>query len=356
MKRFKRILVVFDSKTDNHALFNQALDLVQRNNASLTVVDIIEEAPVDLVKGQTSELTKKAQKSTSPIIENFQFDNSDTTLIAPEDAGLTGGDNTTDIHLIDIQERIKQDELQNFQQFLADFNHAGIQVNSKTIVGVPFIEIIREVLRNHHDLVMITAEGNSNLKEALFGNTTMHLMRKCPCPVWVIKPDQPSKFNRILAAVDLAQDDLERAALAAKILELASSQARSGNSELLIFHAWNLYGESVLRGRGGIASEVMEKLLHDTKDAHRQRLVDLFQNHPLDDLKHEIYLLKGDAGTLISKLVQAKSIDLVVMGSVSRSGIAGFLIGNTAEKVLHQVDCSVLTIKPEGFITPVTLT
>jgi universal stress protein E len=43
------------------------------------------------------------------------------------------------------------------------------------------------------------------------------------------------------------------------------------------------------------------------------------------------------------------------MGTVSRAGIAGLLIGNTAEKVLPQVDCSMLTVKPEGFVTPVKL-
>ena len=48
-----------------------------------------------------------------------------------------------------------------------------------------------------------------------------------------------------------------------------------------------------------------------------------------------------------------KDIDLLVMGTVCRTGIAGFLIGNTAEEVLNQVDCSVLTRKLEGFVTPV---
>jgi nucleotide-binding universal stress UspA family protein len=43
------------------------------------------------------------------------------------------------------------------------------------------------------------------------------------------------------------------------------------------------------------------------------------------------------------------------MGTVCRTGVTGFLIGNTAEKVLNNVDCSVLTVKPEGFVTPVTL-
>jgi len=41
------------------------------------------------------------------------------------------------------------------------------------------------------------------------------------------------------------------------------------------------------------------------------------------------------------------------MGTVCRTGVAGLFIGNTAEKVLRQVDCSLLTVKPEGFVTPV---
>ena len=45
MRRFKKILVVFDSKTDNRALFDQAVDLAQRNRAVVMVVDVIEEAP-----------------------------------------------------------------------------------------------------------------------------------------------------------------------------------------------------------------------------------------------------------------------------------------------------------------------
>lgn len=44
MKRFKNILVVFDSKTDNQAFFDQAVDLALRSQAALMVVSVIEEA------------------------------------------------------------------------------------------------------------------------------------------------------------------------------------------------------------------------------------------------------------------------------------------------------------------------
>jgi nucleotide-binding universal stress UspA family protein len=47
--------------------------------------------------------------------------------------------------------------------------------------------------------------------------------------------------------------------------------------------------------------------------------------------------------------------DLVVMGTVGRTGISGLFIGNTAEAILEQVRCSVLAIKPLGFVSPVKL-
>ena len=58
---------------------------------------------------------------------------------------------------------------------------------------------------------------------------------------------------------------------------------------------------------------------------------------------------------MIPELATAKEVELIVMGTVSRTGVAGLLIGNTAERILHQVDCSVLTVKPDGFVTPVRL-
>jgi nucleotide-binding universal stress UspA family protein len=58
---------------------------------------------------------------------------------------------------------------------------------------------------------------------------------------------------------------------------------------------------------------------------------------------------------VIIELAAAKSIDLIVMGTIGRTGIPGLFIGNTAETVLRQVHCSVLTVKPQGFVTPVRL-
>lgn len=58
---------------------------------------------------------------------------------------------------------------------------------------------------------------------------------------------------------------------------------------------------------------------------------------------------------VIPTIAKDLDVDLIVMGIVARTGIPGFFRGNTAESILTQFDCSVLTIKPPGFIRPVTL-
>ncbi|MEE4264405.1 MAG: universal stress protein [Desulfobacteraceae bacterium] len=70
---------------------------------------------------------------------------------------------------------------------------------------------------------------------------------------------------------------------------------------------------------------------------------------------HRLHFLKGDPAARITDLAAKERIDLIVVGTVCRTGVAVFFIGNTAENVLQQVECSVLTVKPEGFVSPVKL-
>ena len=85
--------------------------------------------------------------------------------------------------------------------------------------------------------------------------------------------------------------------------------------------------------------------------AHRGALDDL-----LADFRDEgitPHLVEGRAGDVIAEVAGRLEVDLIVIGTVGRTGVPGFLIGNTAERVLDSVECSVLTLKPEGFETPV---
>jgi nucleotide-binding universal stress UspA family protein len=71
-------------------------------------------------------------------------------------------------------------------------------------------------------------------------------------------------------------------------------------------------------------------------------------------LSPQTQLVQGTPSHQLPKLAEEINADLVIMGTVARSGIAGILIGNTAENVLSQLQCSVLAIKPRDFVSPVS--
>jgi len=73
------------------------------------------------------------------------------------------------------------------------------------------------------------------------------------------------------------------------------------------------------------------------------------------EVKPKTRLVKGRARRAIPQLAEELQVELIVMGTIRHAGIAGILIGNTAETILNRIDCSVLAIKPEGFVSPVML-
>jgi len=81
----------------------------------------------------------------------------------------------------------------------------------------------------------------------------------------------------------------------------------------------------------------------------------LLANYDLSIDAPEVHLLKGNPAATIDGLTRDLQADLVVMGTVGRTGIPGFFIGNTAEEVLQTTTASVLAVKPRDFISPATV-
>jgi nucleotide-binding universal stress UspA family protein len=298
-------------------------------------LDIIEEWPPDTGLPSTLEPPATLQKSFSEWADGAEMPVTEAAVV--------------------IREHIVEEESQLLEQWVDFVRRSGVPVTGKMLYGTPFLEIIRGVLRNEHDLVMTGAEGCGGLKEKLIGSTAMHLMRKCPCPVWVVRPTEPERYTRILAAVDPTPLDEEQYAVNIKIMDLATALARRQQCELVVVHTWTFPAEHSLRRGYLVASSELDTWVRRARDLHRRRLTELLQPYPLQDLKSQVYMLKGKPGHLIPKLAAKMEIGLIVMGTVSRTGVAGLLIGSTAERILRQVDCSVLTVKPDGFATPVRL-
>ncbi len=324
MKRFKDIFCVVAPGTGCKPVLERAVTLAENNQASLTVIDVIERIPsgIKMPKG-------------GPIFADLQA----ATVRAHE---------------------------QEMDSLIEPYRQR-IDMQAKVLIGMPFLEIVREVLRNGRDLVIKTAE-TCDWQGRLFGSDDMHLLRKCPCPVWLIKAEAPKSFQCILAAVDV--DDgyppaelTSRQALNRQILEMAGSLALSEFAQLHVAHVWEAVGESVMRGAIMHTPEEDITAYVEQVRQHRQGSLDALMREAgstlghdaMDYLKPRVHLVQGWARQEIPALAKRIDADLVVMGTVVRTGLAGFIMGNTAETILNQIGCSVLAIKPPGFATPVML-
>ena len=321
MKRFSNILLVADERTDYSAALKRGAALARNNQARLTVCAIVDTVPSEVRMG---------------II-----------TITPRE-------------VLDVATAMKQEWLEDTVNSVAT---DGVSIDTRVLVGKPFIEIIRQVLRNDHDLIIKCADADSSLQELLFSSTDKHLMRKCPCPVWIIKPTERQKYVRILAAVDQDPEEPIKDALNRQILEMSTSMALAEYSEAHIVHAWEVFDEAVLRSHNWDFSEAeFEAMLEEEATRRRRWLENLVMNYGTsadmnnaDVVDIHLHVVKGPAQFVVSELARELAVDLVVMGTVARTGIDGFFMGNTAESILGQLDCSVLTIKPPGFTSPVTL-
>lgn len=100
-----------------------------------------------------------------------------------------------------------------------------------------------------------------------------------------------------------------------------------------------------------LVSDFVEEYHQEIKN----RFGEFLQRHGGFIDSENTHLIQGRAPETIETFVREKSVDLVVMGTVSRTGLSGLLIGNTAQQILDRIECSVLAVKPDNFICPIQL-
>ncbi|HEY5622314.1 MAG TPA: universal stress protein [Gammaproteobacteria bacterium] len=309
MKRFKKLLFVADGNDGERQALGRAAELAEANGATLTLFDAV-----------SSDNFVPSDPTLEPLLD-------------------------------DIREAHLQARLEELEELAAALRpeHASLELAVVARSGNTARAAIRAVVTDGYDLVVKAPEGGSQRFNMLFGSTDQHLMRKCPCPVWIIRPRDDHRFSKILAAVEIDPNEAAAGPLATQIMEMSTSLAEMDDAELLVAHAWHLAAEAKLK-TGHIDMGLVERIIADMGATHRKSVEALVAAHPY--AKTTIHVIKGEAGHVIADLADEQQVDLVIIGSVGRSGVPGLMIGNTAEKVIASVDCSVLTIKPPGFETP----
>lgn len=311
MKNFQNILFVSFGITDESEALKQALSLARNNKAKLMVLVVCPEFPEKMAGYQ--ELYKQSLK-----------DKIEKTIRATQEA----------------------------LQFSNAIESEKIEIESGSAQA---IRVIRHVLKGGYDLVIKQAENKESGKG--FVSVDMELLHKCPCPVWLCRPIM-AHHDRIQVAVAIDPDSIAQEGhdLSLQLLRLSRSLADDCSGELHIISCWDFPYENTLRNSAwiSVSEDELQDDIKETKANHLHQLNLLIKESGIGG-NVRVEHIRGAPDTIIPEYVDAKHVDILVMGTLARSGIQSFIIGNTAENIVQKLSSSLMALKPNGFISPVKI-
>lgn len=219
----------------------------------------------------------------------------------------------------------------------------GARASYEFVTAHPWHALVSRALEGKADLVIAGKRSSSERIRRRVGSTAMRVLRYCPAPVWLVKPDHDLTHRHVLASTDLSP-------VSERAVETAAWISSQSSGELHVLHAWNLTPEQQ-RDSAELAETEYKELVDE---ARAQALSAVEHSVSGLEIDPELQLERGIAHQEILKEVEEEHPDLLVMGSLSVGGRPGFHMGTVAERVLGQVDESILAFKPGDFVCPVT--
>jgi universal stress protein E len=205
-----------------------------------------------------------------------------------------------------------------------------------------WLAVVQEVLRQKIDIVLAAKRTSIHSDDRRLGTVARKLLRKCPCPVWLEDPRESQDPSIILAATDLTP-------VGDRVVELSASVAHALGAKLHVVHAFSLSMEAQLEG--GEARREFEQQKRDGAIAQIEQVLATTAIAGAADIHVG---LTSPTQAVLESMARLRP-GLLVMGTLSRGGIPGLLMGNTAERLVDRVDCALLTVKPKEFVCPVVL-
>ncbi len=306
MEKYQKILVVIDPTTDDQTALKRAIELAKKTGASITA-----------------------------FLSIFDFSYEMTTMLSSDEREVMRQSVITDRELW-------------INEYIDSLDTTGLTINCKVVWhNRPFESIIDEVHQHGFDLVVKGTHQHDKLKSVIFTPTDWHILRKCPCPVLLVKDHLWPENGKILAAVNVGSDEAEHQQLNNKITEEALNLAKIIKAQVHLINSFP--GTPV-----NIAIEIPEFNSTEYNDAMLKHHQEAMNAHAKTfDLATEfIAVEEGLPEDVIEEAANKLDAELVVLGTVGRTGLSAAFIGNTAEHVIDRLNCDVLALKPDGYISP----
>ncbi|RUO31767.1 universal stress protein UspE [Aliidiomarina sedimenti] len=303
---YNRILVVLDPNQDQQKALARAVKLARLEHSALTL-----------------------------FVSIYDFSYEMTTMLSGEE-----------------RENMRKALIEEQREWAADllkaFDVRDLTVNIEVVWHHrPFEAIIKATFDGGHDLIIKGTRRHDKLQSVIFTPTDWHLLRKAPCPVLLVKEHEWPPNGRIIGAVNAGAEDESHQSLNERIIAAGKQMSEILQAEL---HLLNCYPTAPLN----MAIEIPEFDTSDyqanVRDYHQKSLATLADRHHIDHAN--LHVREGLPEDQVPALAEKIDAELVVLGTIGRTGFTAALLGNTAEHVIEQLNCDVLAIKPEGFKSP----
>jgi universal stress protein E len=238
-------------------------------------------------------------------------------------------------HLLDVRKQIAEVERLDVEvQWLRE---GGLQAASVPCTGRAAEAILREAEAAAADLIVMGTGGSGEWRHRVLGSTTRRVVEHANCPVLavhasdVVRERQP---RRVLVATDFSAGARGAALSAARLFGLASEDS------VVLAHAYQLT-PTVTVEMAPLSWAEVDGALREQATAQLDREAGAVRGTGLD-LRSE--LLDGYPVEALVRAAHDLDADLVVTGTLGRTGLAHMLLGSTAERVVERAPCPVLVV------------
>jgi universal stress protein E len=225
----------------------------------------------------------------------------------------------------------------------------GLEVTTATEWDFPPQDaVIRAALRFQADLVVVECHRATHPFPWFPHFPDWDLVRSCPFPVLLVKGAKSHGGDPVLAAVDPTHRHAKRQDLDEEILRYGAGLATALGAALHAVHACS-------GGAGKCAPARKDACTQRTAPTTAQIALDPLLRHLGIPAEHQ-HFIDGSPPQVISRVTREVHARILVLGAMARSGTNGVLIGSTAERVLEDLNCDVLVVKPPRFGRPYSMT
>ena len=251
-----------------------------------------------------------------------------------------------------LREKLIEDSSAALESLAREPRRSGLSVEIDARWDHPLDQgIVRKVLESNPAIVVKDTHYHPALKRGIFSNTDWNLIRACPVPLMLVRPRTLSERPTVIAAVDPLHRHDKPATLDQAIISAATELARTVEGDLHIFHSFDP-APSVSAAAYGVPPLGMDvkQIVETVRQKHEETLAELLGGYTIPE--DHVHFHQGPPQLELAAAVERLDADFVVMGSVSRGAVESRLLGSTAERVLNDLPCDLLLVKPPGLGAP----